>query len=521
MKTLVCIYCEGNDSKIAVVAKDKDTLRLLKAADFDVMSNQMADVQSFSAVSLEGMSGDISLGDMEKPVDDGSMSVSSEGLINTALADIKLENCEFVPAITEPAVHYHVYEGSRDADGSNGPEPRMAKLTEEIVSDIQKTKNITVAKENLGYTKLADGPYLSVFADGEINCISTINSLAHLNGKKFYKIPAVKCADLSLAYFVAQKKKFFPDDYSLIVYIGKEYSKLIFLKGKNLKHIGTTLDVGTANLHTYDVYFSKILLEMENGGIPRIDNVVLCGEDESENLALSFYGTFPEANVSKLDFEGVDITRLDENLKEKLSSFSVPVAVAYEYFAEMEKSHKGINLLPQYVREDQKFFQFAWHSFIILPFIFLATIYFTFTILVNTKQTSTLNQEIAKLTLKQQQNQQILDQISNNQNKINNFGATQAILDSATKGAEVWGGLSKKMADFVSSRKSMWITSLSSDPGNQVTVNGYGLTRSVLTEFSDKNDALLKSIVFESLRNKNAYKFTLSFDMSKNPGQTK
>ena len=47
---------------------------------------------------------------------------------------------------------------------------------------------------------------------------------------------------------------------------------------------------------------------MENGGITSLDNIIVCGEDDSENLILSFYGTFPEANVSRLEFDDVDIS---------------------------------------------------------------------------------------------------------------------------------------------------------------------------------------------------------------------
>jgi hypothetical protein len=49
---------------------------------------------------------------------------------------------------------------------------------------------------------------------------------------------------------------------------------------------------------------------MENGGITSLDNIIVCGEDDSENLILSFYGTFPEANVSRLEFDDVDISQL-------------------------------------------------------------------------------------------------------------------------------------------------------------------------------------------------------------------
>ncbi|MGE5680108.1 MAG: PilN domain-containing protein [Bacillota bacterium] len=514
MKTLVCIYSEGSDTKLAVVSKEKETIKLLKVADFDLMHQKTAEAQSFASISLDGMSGEFAIGDDASSSGlPGSLSVSNEGLLNSALAGLKLNSCEFIPAITEPALHYHVYEGQKDQGSS--------KMTQEIIEEIQKSKNITVAKESIGYTELAGGQVLSVFADGEIGVIRLINALAGLNGRqRSYKIPAVKSADLSLAYYVAKKKKFFPDDYSLIVYIGKEYSKLIFLQGKKLKHIGATLDVGTVNLHTYDVYFSKILLEMENGGIPRIDNVVLCGEDDSENLILSFYGTFPEANVSKLDFEGIDIVSLADDHKEKMSSFSVPIAVAVEYYDELNHETKGINLLPQYVKEEQKFLQFGWHALIILPILFAVTLYFTKTIIQNSRDISKNEIEITELTKIQNENKKILDQISEFQGKIDNLGGTQAILDSAASGTEVWSRMTDQIASFAGARKNMWITSIQPDKGSQVVVTGFGLNRSVLTEFTESTkNGLLKSVVFESIRDRNAYKFTLNFDLTNFSGK--
>src|SRR5690606_35598716 len=121
----------------------------------------------------------------------------------------------------------------------------------------------------------------------------------------------------------------------------------------------------------------KILLEMENGGISSLDNIVVCGEDDSENLILSFYGTFPEANVSRLEFDDLDLSLIDPKIKETFSAFSVPVAVAAEYYDELSEEYQGINLLPKYVREDQKAFQFAWHGYAMFPLLFLAAFYIT------------------------------------------------------------------------------------------------------------------------------------------------
>ena len=511
MKPLVCIYCEGSDVKVAVITKEKEQFHLIRAADFDIFHPKVVEADAVASLNLEA--GDISMIDMDKPADE-SLNVSNDSLLNSALTDLKLPNCDFLPAITEPEIHYHVYEGPKDNN--------VAKLKDLIIDEIQKSKNVLVPRDNLDYMELAGGSLLTVFADGEIDCINMIDSLAHYNGRRFYKIPSVKSAEISLAYYVAKKKKFFPDDNSLIVYIGKEYSKLIFLQGRKLKHIGTTLDIGTSNLHTYDVYFSKILLEMENGGIPRLDNIVLCGEDDSENLILSFYGTFPEANVSRLEFDDLDISSLDETNKARISSYSVPIAIAYEYIDDINKEYQGLNLLPRYVKEEQKFLQFGWHSYLMLPILFAVTLFFTYHMLVNNKNISALSNQISELREVQRQNQKLLDQINQYENRITGYDAAKVVLDSASAGVEIWGNMVEKMSQFLGSKKSMWISSVNIDGKMAVSVAGFGLSRSVLTEFADTyNTSLLRSIKYEPLREANTYKFDLTFDLLNTAGSIK
>jgi Tfp pilus assembly protein PilN len=427
--------------------------------------------------------------------------------MNDALKGINLKTAEFISTVTEPAIYYHIFEGNKVSSTS--------KLTEEIISDIQQSKNVTIDKENLGYTELSDKSLLAVFLSGEVGCIQLVNNLARYNGRRYYTITAVKSAEISMAYFVAKKKKFFPDDQSLVVYIGKEYSKLIFLHGRKLKHIGTTLDIGTLNLHTYDVYFSKILLEMENGGISSLDNIVVCGEDDSENLILSFYGTFPEANVTRLEFDDLDLSGVDAHTKEIFSSFSVPVAAATDYFDEIEEIHKGINLLPKYVKEEQKFFQFAWHGFAMLPLLFVATFFITQKILMNQSEIKRLDDKIAEQTLLMKENQAILNKISGLQNSINNFSKTQAILDSVSVGTGEWSLITEKISGFFARRKNIWLTKVSAGEGGTVAMEGYSLSRKALTDFAySLNGAVLKSVNYESLRDKDAYKFNLTFNLS-------
>jgi len=511
MKPLVCLYCEGNDTKLVVVAREKDStkIKVLRTASVSILPSTTDLEADATGLSVEGDSLDIEGLDETTSID-GDLDSSSLSEINEALKDLNLSKYSFVPALTEPAIYYHQFEGQRPA--------KAAKLKQEIVNEILDSKNINVDKESLDYIELADKSLLSVFIVGEVACINLVNTIAHQHNKRHYKIPTIKSSDLSLAYYVAKRKKFFPDDNSLIVYIGKEYSKLIFLQGRRLKHIGTTLDIGTQNLHTYDVYFSKILLEMENGGISSLDNIVVCGEDDSENLILSFYGTFPEANVSRLVFDDFDLSELDEENRESFSAFTIPVSVATDYYDEQQQEHYGINILPKYVKEEQKVVQFGWHSYLMLPLLFLVAFLITQQVLDNNTNIKHLEDEITQKTILMRQNQEVLGRIAEIEGKISSFDQTQAILDSATAGTGVWKEVVKDISGFCGQKKSLWLSRITRGEGDEVLTEGYSLQRNVLTDFAYSiESATLKSMFYEVLRERNAYKFNLNFNLSSYP----
>ena len=502
MKQLICIYCEGSDTKIAVINKEKDKIQVLKTASADVLQPALQLEEGVSDLDIEGE--DLTLHNLKH--DNETLNTSSQNILSEELAGIDLRQSYFIPALTEPSIFYHVFEGNKAEKSS--------KITQDIISDIQRTKNLTIEKDNLGYIELANKSLLSVFLNsGDINAIQLVSSLARINGKRTYKIPSVKCSEISLAYYVAKRKKFFPDDHSLIVYIGKEYSKLIFLHGRKLQHIGTTLDIGTLNLHTYDVYFSKILLETENGGINSLDNIIVCGEDDTENLILSFYGTFPEANVSRLEFDDIDLSLLNEKSKDTISSYSIPIAVAIDYFDDLAHEHKGINLLPKYVKEDQKVFQFGWHGYAIIPVLFAATFFFTLQFLSNKKEINVLDKQITEQTIIKRQNQETLGKIADLEAKISGFDQTQAILDSASAGTLVWTKVLTHISDFFEGKRNIWLTNLNSS-NSSIVLTGYALSKRVLTDFAYSiNSAELKSINYEDMRDQNIYKFNAVFNL--------
>jgi hypothetical protein len=506
MKPVITVYCESNDIKLAVVSKDSASGKpaVLKTASVSLFKSS-TDLGADGGFRMEEESLDIE-GIDESASIKGASEYSGVTEAGAALSGFNLSKHLFIPALTEPNIYYHIYEGARPS--------KPAKLKQEIINDILESKNILVDKNALDFVELSDKALLCVFVTDNIPCASMINSLARQKGKRGFKIPSIKSSDLSLAYYVAKRKKFFPDDHSLIVYIGKEYSKLIFLQGRRIKHIGTTLDIGTQNLHTYDVYFSKILLEMENGGISSLDNIIVCGEDDSENIILSFYGTFPEANVSRLEFDDLDLSALDEETKEKFSSFSIPVAVAIDYYDDLNKEHQGLQILPKTIKEEQKVVQFSWQGYALLPLLFIAAFFITQKILTNNRMLSELDGQIESKTILLRQNQEVLTKIAGLEGKISSFGQTQAILDSAAVGTGVWKKVLKQISGFCQSNNNLWLSKMTND-GDNIETEGYSLSRNTLTDFAYSIDnSLLKSMVYEALRERSAYRFNLNFKIS-------
>jgi len=522
LKPIVCIYCEGTDTKLAVMTKDKDGVKILRTASLTLSrtlqySSTTSQTEAIAEIERSSISEDLSFDSLEAISGEYSpppQDVSDVSLLNSTIADLNAAKLDYIPILTEPTVNYHVYEGIK--------EKNKKKLIEAIKNDLLASKGLNIDLDMIDSFEVNDKTLLGVYLEGDLPCVNLVNQLANYNQKRFLKIPTIKTAELPLAYFVSKSNKFFPEDYSLIVYIGKEYSKLIFLEGQKLKHIGSNLDIGTKNLHTYDVYFSKILLEMENGGIPKLDNIIICGEDRSENLILSFYGTFPEANVTELKFENFDTSQLSEEDSKNLALYAIPISVGIEYFDEQDKLYKGVNFLPKFVIENQKVFQFAWHGYALIPLLFAATFFFTFNILKNIKEMKDLDLEIERLQQRQIQNQALVEQINPLQAKINAFDATQAILDSASVGAGLWNKNLTKLCDFMERRRSFWITKIEPVSKTELKLTGYSLTRSVLTEFADMNrTSIIKNINYEPLREKDAFSFTMNYIMMEDTTKVK
>lgn len=507
MKPIAFLFCEGPEAKLAVVSRDKNgeiSVLGLSSSFVEKSVNIVNPTPAYPITEAGVEFESTTYENFEVANDDNNVKIIS---LASAILQSGSKKVEFIPILTEPNLIYHIYEG----DIYEKKQDNLENLREEIL----KSKNIVTQKGSLDYVDMADDRLLATIIDGPVECLPLIKALSNYVGKEQPKIKVLKSAEVSLAYYVSKIKKFKLDEYSIIVYVGKEYSKLIFLKDGLITHIGSTLDVGTNNIHTYDVYFSKILLEMETGNIPVINNIIVCGEDISENLILSFYGTFPEAEISRLDFDLFNLSSLNETDKSLISSYSIPLAAAIDYYDNLDKKYSGINLLPKQIIEERKFFQFSWHSLAILPLLFIVTVYSTVKILERRNELELVSKQIAEKEEIIRNNQTIIEQIQILENRIGSFGVITSKLDTLAVGRGLLTTVANKISDFASLKQNLWLTKIVWSDGKQFEIEGFSTSRNSITDFVNSIEGSeLKNITSEILRDKKIYRFNLTIDIS-------
>lgn len=489
VKSVFCLYLEGSDSKAALFELTPTGIKFLRGVSLEI---NRPDEHTFEDPSLQfesselKMSGDADLGlTTHDDFDQGYIRS-----VSTLLLGIDLSKLVVIPVITEPYVSFQ-----RPDKG----ETQIFK--KEVIEKIDAANNSI---------DMADGGKMTIVPSSDLSYINLIDSIALANGKKQIKIPCVKAADTSLSFYLSTKFNFALSDYTLILYIGKEYSRMIFLMGDQVKHIAPMLNIGKSNIDSFDIFSSKIMLEMENGDISLLDNIVVCGEDWSETLPDLLRSTFPRSRITGIDFDDIDTSLLDRDIEENISMFSVPIAAVVEYSKELKKEHKGINLIPSMLVERQKTFPLAWHGYIIILILFALTVFITGNILQKTNEISQLDKEIAVLTEQQRQFKALIDEIANYDAKVKGFDETQAVLDSVTKDAGAWQNYIRRIAGFVEQRRSMWITGINAPEPNRIDIFGFSRNRPLVSEFTQFLDgAILQGVTSEKISNERVQKFSI------------
>jgi hypothetical protein len=247
---------------------------------------------------------------------------------------------------------------------------------------------------------------------------------------------------------------------------------------------------------------------MERAGVNNVNNIVITGEDNSEGLISSMKESYPNSKISFLNSKLINPKNIDS--LSIPAAYMIPLAVAEEYFDQIENKTKGINLLPSYIKEQQKNIQLGWYGFILIALIILSISFFAYNINMNIVNANMMDNEIRRLTLIQQQNSEDVEKIKRYERKIQNVDQTRAVLEKLSNGTGVLNNQMEKLANFAKEKDSLWMSNLAYDNLQNLKIEGYTLSRLLVRQLSDSyNLSTLQSIIFDPVKNMRSFKFSI------------
>jgi hypothetical protein len=503
MKKYVGIYIDGPETKVAIVSKTSSGLKLediitygLKGSPHEFYGPKKTELEVDSDTILF------------EPIDETEGELEEPMLSNVLSSKVKnIKNITFVPVVTEPQISYLIL--------NNVPKLKEKELKQYIIDKWLDTKVSSIDEKNLRYYKYKEDTYLTIYINENYPVLDQIEKFARFWKMRMPRIPFISAGDVCLASYVLNKYNIQPDKNYLIVHIGIDSSRIIFISNKTIKHISSYLGIGVQTAGFHDIIISKINLEMDVAQISDIDKIFLAGEVVETTVQLTFYGSFPLAEVEVIKFDELDLSALPEEKREQIPVYAFCIAPLFFLLQKDKSKVPRVNLLPYDLIEAQKIFKLNPVGYFLLLLIFVAVVLFTQKYITNKNQLQVLQTEIQSKQFLIAENAELVNRGNQLSQRIEAGLKIQRAIDTLILGAERWTEILMKIQEYQPDRRRIWLTSFAaSDEGVKIT--GVGVNKYTIPDFSDHLDkALLKSMISQELRDREINRFEITLNPEK------
>ena len=506
-KIALGVFVDGHDVKFVHLSlKDKQiylhdvkTVALLrKLEDRQLVGDGTGSMDVIDLIDsgMEGGSGQ-----------DAKLATSAEGETNSnifleLLGEFPPRKYDLVYSISEPSVYYQTFE---DSFGLRGL--KLKKRLIEEIAKVRASKPNIDAIEDIG---ASEGQVLAIIREDGLGLLDLLASIKDFIGKRIPKVPFIETSDISLMNLVRSNYELGPEEISIIVYVGSEFSRLIFMKGLDFLHFAPVISEGKSSPNIENTLYSRILLEQDSAGIVRIDRVFLGGEAHKAELKQFLSPQFAEAPIEYLVPQNLNTGELQEGVTEIVSEYAIPISSAMRVLDPKNPLTYHIDLLPTSFREGQKAFKLAWHGYLLMVLIFGITVFLTNRIGVMGEQVKKASRDLAEKQLALAENQRLQNLLDSLTLQNHQYVNALAVYDTIVPNYNRWSKVFYHLTTSVEDVTSPWIRDIISQPDKTIELTGYTTHRERIPRIANMfQKATLQSVELEEIRGKVVYKFLL------------
>jgi hypothetical protein len=502
---VVGLFVDGLDIKLAHLSLHgrRVVVEELRTA---TLATKMAEHKSVDLGVGAGVDagGDFSLSAL--PVNDVPapevQSDDNNSVLLSLLASYPASKYSLVYSLAEPAIYYHNVESDFGLKG--------LKLKQRILEELRNIRAFQPAIDAVDTIANEEGGLTCIVREDGLSLVNALEGIKTFLGGRLPLISGIDSADISLMNLVRRNYELSPNEVSVIVYVGVEFTRLIFMRGDSFYQFAPILGEGYDSPNLHNTVYSRLLLEQDNLGIPRINRIILAGESHRIDFKDFLLQQLPGQEVDYLLMPLVDTSPLPPEQQAEISAFAVPIGAAWRILEQKNDAFYSVNLLPDVIREGQRVFKLAWHGYLLLGLLFLSTLFFTWQISGKSREIREMKESLTLKESQQAENLQLANSIESLQQQLGRYKTSLALYDSLVPGSERWSRLLTRLSHGVEDINSIWVSELSVGKEAAIGLTGYAQYRMRIPRFTALFDnAILKEVSVQAIRDQEVLHYSI------------
>ncbi|MBD3378068.1 hypothetical protein GF406_23765 [candidate division KSB1 bacterium] len=250
-----------------------------------------------------------------------------------------------------------------------------------------------------------------------------------------------------------------PNEINVIIQVEKEFSRIIFMRGKDLLTVSPLITEGISP-EIDQIIYSKILFEIDNLNISKISNILLASHAITNESKRFFEQQFPQSRVGFIVSQPLAEYLTSQFSREDLSEYAVAIALAWEILDEKDENFTSINFIPKEILDRQRVLKLSAVGYSLLALLGVSAFVLTWLILSQQMQISTYNRQNANYEEQIRNNQETVIRVRQLEEHINNLTQSLRLSDSLESGYDHVLEFLDKTNHSVRQTRNIWVENI-------------------------------------------------------------
>ena len=428
------------------------------------------------------------------------------GKFTEVLQMVPDRKARLVVTVGEPQIFYNTFETDWDLKGRR----LMKRLTSELAT--LKEEYHALEHDAIGLVPMTQGHLTAVVREGQLSILKEFEKVKAFVGGRLPIIQFVESVEISLVNLIRFKYDLPDEAVTLLLYVGQDYSRFIFMKGGEIHHISQIIADGANSPTVANTIASRLLFELDDIDIPGIDSVFLMGEAASDEMIEQLANSLsPEVAIEKVEIDFLDRSLQQGNPAADPAPFAAAIGAALRALEAEDAEGFKVDLTPTKIKEGQNTLIISTPGWIILALIPLILGFTFYRISIKEAEVKELRRTTIPRKVMMNQYRELEDRIEESQGTLASFERSFSVIDSLVVGTDTWSTFFNRLAKISDRIGGFWFTDITSLEGNQVRLVGYSLYRNRIPRFVEKlGNAKLERVDVQEIREKRVYRFEIS-----------